>query len=403
MDPRNSKPQLPSKPNYNETEDAIANEETTEIKVTLTEASWDWPNIEQAEETAEENAEEEIESKTEEKAPNDKGKGKEVAEESERNDKVIALYDPSFEEEELGSTNENPKNPSLTNEEAETATARLIAELRLGEETQIQQSRELLNQEAQRARDQQKEDDYRIAVHLSIHGHMPADAPKAPPVSAPAAPAAESSATAAARPLTTTSKHTCVVCQEDFSYMEVARAPCDHEYCRACLKDLFWHSLKDEQSFPPTCCKIPIGVASIGILLPKYLVLLFRQKEEELSTPNRTYCSNPQCSQFIRKPDIKNDRGTCSKCGTATCIICKHKAHTGDCPEDTALQQALQIAKQKGWKRCYQCGRLVERIDGCNHMRVSEKMAYSDTSLLIFLVRLSVRLLLFLRCSMENL
>lgn len=43
----------------------------------------------------------------------------------------------------------------------------------------------------------------------------------------------------------------CVACREQTEFVNVARAPCQHEYCRPCLEDLFKASLTDESLFPP--------------------------------------------------------------------------------------------------------------------------------------------------------
>ncbi|QSZ35863.1 hypothetical protein DSL72_006985 [Monilinia vaccinii-corymbosi] len=112
----------------------------------------------------------------------------------------------------------------------------------------------------------------------------------------------------------------CVACQEVFNFVDVARVPgpCRHEYCRACLEQLFELSMADESLFPPRCCRDPISILSV---------------------------------RFFLKSDL-----------------CKATAHTGDCPNDAALQQVLDIARESGWQRCHSCWSIVELQHGCNHM-----------------------------------
>ena len=180
----------------------------------------------------------------------------------------------------------------------------------------------------------------------------------------------EASSFAAARGASSRSSanHRCIACQEEKRFFDIARAPCGHEYCRDCLHNLFETSMTDESLFPPRCCRQPIAMESARIYLSANLVRTFQQKKLELETPRRTYCSRPTCSVFIHPAGIEGDDATCQACGTVTCVMCKAAAHDGDCPEDTALQQVLEIAVESGWQRCHACRRLVELDTGCNHI-----------------------------------
>jgi len=180
--------------------------------------------------------------------------------------------------------------------------------------------------------------------------------------------AAESSTWAATREPPQHAKRLCTACQEQVAFFNLARAPCDHEYCRDCLRELFLASLGDDSLFPPRCCRQPIATgSSICIFLTGDLIQRYEQKKIEFETPDRTYCSNPACSTFIRVENIAHEQASCQSCLTITCTVCK-STHTGDCPEDMALQQVLDAAEEHGWQRCYNCRRLVELEIGCNHI-----------------------------------
>ena len=59
-------------------------------------------------------------------------------------------------------------------------------------------------------------------------------------------------------PATTSAKvvlFSCVVCQDKCTADDCLRAPCLHYYCDDCLNDLFRVAMKDEQAYPPRCCK----------------------------------------------------------------------------------------------------------------------------------------------------
>lgn len=179
---------------------------------------------------------------------------------------------------------------------------------------------------------------------------------------------AESSTWAAGRAINPSSinRH-CEACREEVKFFEVARVPCRHEYCRACLEDLFKASMTDESLFPPRCCRQPITIASVRIFLKSELVRDF-EKKIEFETPNRTYCHLSNCSAFIDARNIHGEGATCLECASTTCTTCKAAAHEGDCPNDTLLQQVLDTARENGWQRCYSCWRVVELDHGCNHM-----------------------------------
>lgn len=160
----------------------------------------------------------------------------------------------------------------------------------------------------------------------------------------------------------------CVACQETKKYFDVMSGPCNHEYCRNCLRELFEASLTDESLFPPRCCRQPIPVQSVGIFLTKDIKQRFEEKMIEFSTPNRTYCCNARCSVFINADEIEGDIATCGSCGSATCTLCKASAHNGECPHDTALHAVVDLANEENWQRCYSCRSIVQLEVGCNHM-----------------------------------
>ncbi|KAB8360585.1 hypothetical protein FH972_024325 [Carpinus fangiana] len=160
----------------------------------------------------------------------------------------------------------------------------------------------------------------------------------------------------------------CRICWDTKKFFEIARLPCNHEYCRDCLSTLFKSSLVDESLFPPRCCRQQIPLAGVRIFLDPQVAKDFEVKSPELSTPNRTYCSNLECSTWIPPSDISDDIAVCQKCEERTCTICKKSSHTGDCPEDEGLRQLLETARTNHWQRCYECKRVVDLNFGCNHI-----------------------------------
>jgi len=160
----------------------------------------------------------------------------------------------------------------------------------------------------------------------------------------------------------------CVACQDEKEFFEFARVPCNHEYCRPCLARLFEMAMTDESLYPPRCDGQAIPLSQVRFFLPQDLARAFVEKEPELMAKDRTYCYYGKCSAFIPVDSVVEDIGTCPRCGRTTCTMCKAQSHSGDCPEDMAVQQLIETAETQQWQRCHSCKRFVELQHGCNHI-----------------------------------
>jgi len=77
------------------------------------------------------------------------------------------------------------------------------------------------------------------------------------------------------------------------------------------------------------------------------------------------FCPHSRCSARLENRDIKGEIGTCPKCRTKVCTKCKNEEHRGVCKEN----ELVKLAKDKGWKGCPKCGRMVDKLPGtCNHV-----------------------------------
>ncbi|KAL5921369.1 hypothetical protein ACKVWC_003439 [Pyricularia oryzae] len=173
-------------------------------------------------------------------------------------------------------------------------------------------------------------------------------------------PEAESSSWGASRVVKRRPRRNCTGCGEEFDFIDVARCPCSHEYCRGCLNSLFQASTLDESLYPPRCCQQRIPLDRNRIFLTPDLVGRFKAKEMELETHIKVYCHDPKCSTFVPPRFVNEVKNTavCVKCNKKTCTTCKEAAHAGDCPQDSGVQQVLELAAQEGWQRCYNCFRI---------------------------------------------
>ncbi|KAI5791759.1 hypothetical protein DFH27DRAFT_485937, partial [Peziza echinospora] len=174
----------------------------------------------------------------------------------------------------------------------------------------------------------------------------------------------------------------CTSCTDIFAGASLISPPCKHPYCVPCIKQFFINASKDEQAFPPRCCKVEIPIFLVRKHMSAAEIELFRQRTEEYTSKDRVYCANPTCSTFISvRPGSSHDKvAICKTCKLGTCLICKSAEHAGtDCPEDADLTLTLTKAAEMGWQRCHQCLSIVERAFGCQHMscRCGSEWCYS--------------------------
>lgn len=161
----------------------------------------------------------------------------------------------------------------------------------------------------------------------------------------------------------------CTSCEDSFLAKDLILTSCGHCYCGSCLNMVFKVAVSDETLYPPSCCaQTPIPVEHAKRFLDPELETTFEEKSVEFNTIDRTYCSDPTCSTFIPPDSIRSATAYCQNCDKATCVVCKAPSHEDDCPADHELAALLEYAEQMRWQRCYDCLRIVERRDGCNHI-----------------------------------
>ncbi|KAI0385528.1 hypothetical protein F5Y04DRAFT_292074 [Hypomontagnella monticulosa] len=164
------------------------------------------------------------------------------------------------------------------------------------------------------------------------------------------------------------SKQACTACFESKHLGQLTDAPCGHQYCHECVESMFRLAITKESLFPPRCCNRALKVEPLEEILPYSLVLDFKKKATENGTQDRTYCHKGDCSRFLPPASYTNGYAKCNACKAETCVACKSERHAGVCPTDRGVNILIQLAKAKGWKRCWKCGAMVERVAGCRHM-----------------------------------
>lgn len=169
----------------------------------------------------------------------------------------------------------------------------------------------------------------------------------------------------------------CITCLDDLPARKTAKLECKHRMCHACLKRIFQLSTSDPQLMPPRCCteqEIPLD--HVDKLFDVKFKILWNRKFAEYATKNRLYCPKKGCGIWIKPKYIAKDKmtgreiGKCKECKTEVCKKCNMKWHgRRECDNDEGTKRVLELGKEQGWKRCYNCREMVQLAEGCNHMR----------------------------------
>jgi hypothetical protein len=168
---------------------------------------------------------------------------------------------------------------------------------------------------------------------------------------------------------------TCVSCYGSFANSEALQLNCKansetecHAYCQECLTGIYKAALSEPSLFPPRCCSEPISPSTALPLLPPEIREQFLLQIAELGTPNKTYCSDPACAQWIRPRSIEAGVATCQGCQKRTCAVCKKEQHEGLCPKDRDVKRLMKFVRKRKWQTCPSCKNVVELSVGCYHM-----------------------------------
>jgi hypothetical protein len=167
----------------------------------------------------------------------------------------------------------------------------------------------------------------------------------------------------------------CGMCLEDTTLVALMQMPCDCLRCIGCLNLSFDKVLSARHDFPLICCGTKINIQKYAEFLHPPLVTKFLAIADEFTAAQQLYCDSVKCFAFIRASLIADGTGICPKCFARTCAKCgklesKHlyQPHR-TCPKDEDEQILDILAGKQQWKGCPQCRALIERSDGCNHMK----------------------------------
>ena len=186
---------------------------------------------------------------------------------------------------------------------------------------------------------------------------------------------------AAAAARAATKAATCQACSEEIDTSSGIVLDCGHGYHKECLNSNFRSTLKDRENFPPKCCGTRedgnisfIKYESVKTYLDTDIILLWEGRAEEWLSTDAKYCQTRSCSgDFIKQSQTQGQWARCAICGNSTCIVCKaaQDLHPdpGSHPSPLAPENQ-KLADEEGLQVCpnTRCGRLIEKIEGCDHM-----------------------------------
>lgn len=159
----------------------------------------------------------------------------------------------------------------------------------------------------------------------------------------------------------------CDSCMEVCKSSDTACIECGHSYCRVCLPQQFSSFIKGETYIHPKCCGLRLQFEDFHYLVSDDFAEQYEARLEQLRSPIR-FCSRPSCSAVLSKRHIVGDIGMCSDCDRRTCLSCNKEEHQGECKKDEDEEKFMDLANKRGWQKCYLCGQMAEKTEGCNHM-----------------------------------
>lgn len=166
----------------------------------------------------------------------------------------------------------------------------------------------------------------------------------------------------------------CIACDDPVKPSKLVDAPCGHQYCRPCTREMANLAFKDKSMFPLRCCDQEIPAKQVASALKPRGRRVYIAWAFEAATPpaERWYCPSANCRAWISRRYLRSGAKSqkCPYCRIAICPLCRDLAHgQRQCTRDPDLGEILDLARRRHWQRCYNCHSLVERNRGCSHIR----------------------------------
>lgn len=188
---------------------------------------------------------------------------------------------------------------------------------------------------------------------------------------------------------------TCEICLEDVLFSaQFTISSCSHRFCRPCMAK-HAHTKIMSRLFPIACphtqCKSALTPDESKQLLDPKSLAIFTVLEQEAAIPDssKLYCPFPDCARLMstqmgiivagRVGSAPKEQARCRFCRRLLCTVCRVAWHVGlSCAAATQtapLQERqrqdadfMRLAKEKNWRKCQRCRRMIELQTGCFHI-----------------------------------
>ncbi|GAV64350.1 IBR domain-containing protein [Cephalotus follicularis] len=186
----------------------------------------------------------------------------------------------------------------------------------------------------------------------------------------------------------------CSICCEDKPSLMMITMKCSHKFCSHCMRTYVDGKLQSSQvpiRCPQLRCKYYISTTECRSFLPltNYKSLEVAIAEADVHHSDRIYCPFPNCSALLDPRECSSARATsssqsdnscaeCPVCQRFICVECEVPWHSSmSCDEYQSLPMEERdasditlhrLALNLRWRRCQQCRRMIELMQGCYHM-----------------------------------
>ncbi|XP_050897600.1 E3 ubiquitin-protein ligase RSL1-like [Lathyrus oleraceus] len=178
----------------------------------------------------------------------------------------------------------------------------------------------------------------------------------------------------------------CGICMEAKPVEKMFENPnCSHSFCVNCVGKFLAVKVQENRSTvkcPYPKCDGILEPHDCSSVIPKDLLDRWENAicEETVLSSEKFYCPFKDCSAMLVNDEKEAvvTSSECPHCHRLFCAQCKVSWHAGvDCEEFQSLKDgergredmlAMELAKNKRWKRCPKCGFYVERIVGCTRI-----------------------------------
>jgi len=173
----------------------------------------------------------------------------------------------------------------------------------------------------------------------------------------------------------------CPLCLEDSKTL-VATRGCEHNACKECLVSYLAANLKNVESYPRVCfhmdCDGLLHYADVYHILEPEMLREYDRMQAVAALPPQDRVTCPVCFTISAVGSNRRVRCANTRCNIEFCSWCQviwHRNETCEQYQSRILnknwqneEKFLLMVKAEKWQKCPNCGAMIEKTEGCNHM-----------------------------------